>query len=170
MSTPLRIATVILLVCLSLTTAAEQPSYQQQSQATKLLADVYFKAYIDLDWDTIEPILGEDAYFLDPTATAAFGNVQYNGKPAMMKNFRENYAGITKMTFHPSRVIYSGNIAVFEGTLDWGFTLRSGAIADTKDMPFITILTFENGKVISHRDYGDYQPFFDAYNAAMANN
>lgn len=31
-------------------------------------------------------------------------------------------------------------------------------------MPLIVILTVENGKIIEHRDYGDYNYFIDQYN------
>lgn len=132
------------------------------------LAERYFAAYIALDWDVLAPMLAEQGSFADLTAEPVFGEVKADGKAAMMKNFREGYAGISHMQFNRTRAFTSGGVAVFEGTLDWDYTLESGKVVVTREMPFVTILKLVDGKVIEHRDYADYQPFIDAYKKVTA--
>jgi hypothetical protein len=88
--------------------------------------------------------------------------VDDRGKPAVMKKFREGYAGIRHMRFAPIRTFVSGSHAVFEGTLDWTLALANGKEAVTAGMPFLTILRIEGGQVAEHRDFADYQPFVEA--------
>jgi len=140
---------------------AKEPEYAQVSAATAPVADAYFAAYIDRDWDSLEPLLADDADFLDPTGTLVFGPVGAEGKPAMMKTFREGYSGITEEHFTPMRVIHSGDQALYEGMLDWSVRLADGKVVSSKT-PFVTILGVKDGKVITHRDYADYGPFLAA--------
>ncbi|NVK22224.1 MAG: nuclear transport factor 2 family protein [Kangiellaceae bacterium] len=158
-----------LLLCLSLNALGQQetekPSYQQTSQATQSIAEQYFNAYISLDWDIIETLLAETGGFEDPTAELVFGQVKRIGKNETMKGFREGYAGITQMTFNPQRTFFSGQYAIFEGTLDWSIKLTEDKIAETKAMPFVTILKVVNGQVVEHKDFAHYGPFFEAVSA-----
>lgn len=138
--------------------AAQVSSYSQQSAATTAVADAYFDAYIALDWDRLEPLLADNATVHDPTAETLFKTKRKEGKPEVMKGFREGYAGVTKMVFHRSRAFHSGNFAVYEGDLEWGVKFPAGRVVETRT-PFVVILRTENGKVVEHRDYVDYEPF-----------
>lgn len=148
----------------SATYAQEKPSYQHVSTLTQSVAEKYFKAYIALDWDTVERLLAENGSFEDPTAQLVFGQVKHDTKEATMNNFRNGYAGITHMQFNPSRTFFSGQYAIFEGTLDWSLKLSKDQLAETKAMPFVTILKVDNNKVVEHKDFADYAPFFAAIN------
>ena len=106
----------------------------------------------------LEPLLADEASFDDGTAYYLFGNQRTEGKAAMMHKFRTEYVGILKLEFEPSRTFHSGNIAIYEGNLDWAVSLQSGEIIDTV-MPIVTILQVEDGKIVSHRDFGDYGAF-----------
>lgn len=141
-------------------------SLAQTSASTKPVAERYFSAYIGRDWETLAPLLAEAGSFVDPTAEPVFGKVEHRGKLAVMKNFREGYAAIKHMEFAPSRTVFSGAYAIFEGTLDWTLKLDGGAEAITKSMPFITILRVQSGVVVEHTDYADYQPFIEAVRRA----
>jgi hypothetical protein len=81
-------------------------------------------------------------------------------------NFREGYAAITHMEFNPSRVFFSGEYAVLEGTLGWTLSLGTGNSATTQAMPFLTVLHVVGGQVIEHRDFADYAPFLAAVRPA----
>lgn len=146
----------------------DKPSFAQVSEATRAVAEKYFAAYIARDWDSLSPLLAEDGGFSDPTAALVFGAVEYKGRHATVKSFRENYAAIKHMEFTPSRVFFSGEHAIFEGTLDWALSVAGGKVADTKAMPFLTILRVVKGRVVEHRDFADYAPYLDALRKARA--
>lgn len=157
-------------LCLVAQAAAAQQAkaFEEAAAATQRVAEPYFAAYIDRDWDRLEPLLAEAGSFTDPTATAVFGVVRHEGKAAAMKNFRESYAAITQMTFRRTRAFFSGQHAVFEGTLDWTLKLGPGKEAVTKDMPFITILHVVDGQMVNHQDFADYTPFLAAVRRARS--
>lgn len=148
--------------------AQNGPSFGQVSAQTRAVADPYFKAYIARDWDRLEPLLADAGSFTDPTAALVFGSVEFEGKAAMLKNFREGYAAIRHMAFHPLRVFVSGEHAIYEGTLDWTLELRNGRQAVTQGMPFVTVLRVVHGRVLEHRDFADYTPFLAAMRAGQA--
>lgn len=83
--------------------AQTQPTFREIGTQTRAVADPYFKAYVARDWDRLEPLLAEGSGFADPTATLVFGVVKVEGKAATLKNFREGYAAIRHMAFHPIR-------------------------------------------------------------------
>ena len=144
-----------------------QPDYTAVSAATAPVADAYLAAYTSLDWDRLEPLLAEDADFVDPTATLVFGEVASEGRAAMMERFRVGYAGITHAEYVPGSRIISAETAVYEGALHWGFALEDGTQIDTVT-PLVMMLTVEDGLVVHHRDYVDYAPFIEAMRRAQA--
>lgn len=148
--------------------AQGKPSFAEIGAKTQAVADRYFSAYVARDWDRLEPLLADNGGFSDPTASLVFGSVQAAGKAATLKNFREGYAAIRHMAFHPMRSFVSGEHAVFEGTLDWTLELKGGKQAVTQGMPFITVLRVVEGQVLEHRDFADYSPFLAAVRAARA--
>ncbi|NNC73034.1 MAG: nuclear transport factor 2 family protein [Sphingomonadaceae bacterium] len=146
--------------------AGQEPqAYNDAGAATRAIGQSYFDAYIARDWDRLEPLLADSASFRDPTAALVFGGAQADGRAAMMTLFREGYAGITRMAWRPLRAIHSGQYSLFEGELDWALDMGDGRIVASV-MPFVTMLQIENGRVVSHRDYGDYTPFLAAAHAA----
>ena len=146
---------------------AAPPTYASLSEATALVAEAYFAAYIGRNWDELEPLLAEDASFQDPTATHVFGGVASDGRAAMMERFRQGYAGISHMEFATTRRIISGDVAIYEGGLDWGLDLGDGTLV-ASITPMVIILTVRDGKVAKHRDYVDYAPFLAAIRDARA--
>lgn len=146
---------------------APRTDYTAVSAATAPVADAYFAAYTARDWDRLEPLLAPDASFQDPTATHVFGGVLSEGRDAMMQRFRVGYAGITDMTFAIDRRLISGDIAIYEGALNWGLDLGDGTLVDSVT-PMVIVLTVEDGKVVKHRDYVDYAPFLEAVRKARA--
>lgn len=129
------------------------------------IAQVYFDAYIARDWQTLASYFDEQGSFGDATAKPVFGDVAVEGKEDTIAYFTRNYASIKAMSFNSSRQWVSGDIAVFEGTLNWQLEIAENQIVDTRGMPFITILELKNGRVFRHRDYADYSPFLEAYEA-----
>ncbi|AUN31055.1 nuclear transport factor 2 family protein [Niveispirillum cyanobacteriorum] len=158
-----RIVTIIVLSVMGTVPALAQaqPTFAQVTADSSPVADAYFDAYTRLDWDRLEPLVADGASFQDRTAELVFGSVGATGKPAMMKLFREGYAGITKIIFKPMRRIHTGHYGIFEGDLNWATKMPDGRIVESTT-PFLVTIRVENGKVIEHRDYADYAPFLAA--------
>ena len=140
-------------------------AYRATSDSTRAVGEPYKNAYVTLDWDALEGLLGEEASFQDPTAKLIFGGLLTSGREAMMNKFRNGNAGI-QMSFVETRAIYTGHYAIFEGELSWSSPMQDGRRVSSKDTPFVLVLKVEGGKVVEHRDYADYHPFLDAM-AAM---
>lgn len=147
---------IALCIASSNLVAAPEPNNQQIAQA-------YFNAYIARDWQTLEQYLDPNGSFADTTAKPVFGDVSVNGKAQTVAYFTKNYASIQEMSFTPSRQWVSGDVAVFEGVLNWQINLGENKIVTTEAMPFITILELKEGLVVRHRDYADYKPFLNAF-------
>ena len=146
---------------------AAQQDYAAVGAATAPVADAYFAAYTTRDWDALEPLLAENASFQDPTATHVFGGVLSEGRTAMMQRFRVGYEGITHMEFAIDSRLVSAETAIYEGALHWGLDLGDGSIVDSVT-PMVIVLTVEDGRIVSHRDYVDYAPFIEAVRQARA--
>ena len=164
---PVSLALIAAASFLATTAQAQtKPPYGDVSAATAEISDRYFNAYVDRDWDRIEPLLAEGAQFDDPTARIIFGGVGHQGKAAMLKAFREGYAAISAMSFDSQRVLHSGDYGIFEGVLNWTLELEGMSVASST--PIVTIVRVENGLVTEHYDYVDYAPFVTALKAARA--
>lgn len=151
--------------------AAYDPSeiqYIDVSAATKAIAEPYFDAYIRRDWDAVEPLLGADSEWFDPTAAQIFGGVARSGRGEIMAFFRKSYAGITDMRANVMRRTFSSNYAIFEATLDWSVKVGKDKVVTTAAMPFLVILKVVEGKVVEHRDYGDYRNFIEEFRRVRA--
>ncbi|MEZ4411778.1 MAG: nuclear transport factor 2 family protein [Gemmatimonadales bacterium] len=166
-----RPSTPTLLVLLALACAppliAQSPgasAYLEASDSSRTVGQEYLQAYIALDWDRIESMLGDAASFQDPTAELIFGGKLVSGRDNMMAKFRTGYAGI-QMSFVETRAVYSGHYAIIEGLLTWSAPLGDGRRVTAKDSPFVLILRIEGGLVVEHRDYADYHPFITAMRA-----
>lgn len=139
--------------------------YLRAGAATASVADAYFQAYVAMDWDRLETLLGDEATVRDPTSDKLFGASESVGKATVMANFRKTYARLSNMSFDKSRVIHSGDFALYEGALNWTIDMGDGRHVTTKT-PMVVVLEVRNGKVVHHRDYVDYAPFIAAEKAS----
>ncbi|WP_265570773.1 nuclear transport factor 2 family protein [Sphingomicrobium nitratireducens] len=146
---------------------AQQSDFDVATETSMRIGQSYFEAYIERDWDRLEPMLADDVVFQDTTAKYLFGGQPQEGKATLAAFFRTAYAGISRMEFTPSRSFASSDTAVFEGMLDWDVDMGGGRIVSTS-MPFVVILALRDGKIVSHRDFADYRPFLDANAASLA--
>lgn len=141
-------------------------SYAQAAQITAEVGQRYLQAYFHKDWQQLEPLLAEHASFADPTATQLFGAADKIGKAAIMQAFRDNYAPIS-FQFQQESQMEAIDHAIFFGKLSWTYQLKQGQLVVDK-MPMMVVLQIQDGKVISHRDYADYRPYFAAEAAVKA--
>jgi ketosteroid isomerase-like protein len=163
------IPTVLMFLALACASrlGAQSPrasAYLAASDSSRTVGQEYLRAYVALDWDQIDSMLGEDASFQDPTAELIFGGKLVSGRDNMMAKFRTGYAGI-QMSFVETRAVYSGHYAIIEGLLTWSAPLGDGRRVTAKDSPFVLVLRIEGGRVVEHRDYADYHPFIAAMQA-----
>jgi len=156
---------LLLPLLLSLIIIAEEPTppgkvYLALSATTERVASAYVDAYFRMDFDTMEQLSGPETSFDDPTADTLFGGAPVPGRAAVFGHLRTTFAGITQISFLPSRRYFSGEHGVFEGEVTWGFRPSPGASEKiTSGMPLIVIVQVKDGLVVSHRDYGDYRVF-----------
>lgn len=146
---------------------APRPSLAERSAQTEAVAKPYFDAYIARDWQRLEPLLDDHIHFDDATAKLVFGAVGKQGKAELLKAFRETYASIHDMKFHPTSQFASGEHMVFVGELEWRIGMPDGLLVDTR-MPFVVRLQVRDGKVLEHQDTADYKPFIAALRKARA--
>lgn len=155
---------LILLAFVSISAFAQKNTiFNDRTSITKEVASKYFKAYFNLDFDTMKSIMHDSISFNDPTAKYLFGGKKVVGKINVYDNFKKSYASIIEMKQETIRTIFSSNTGVFELNLVYKFNNDPDQII-TIEMPLIVILKVENGKVIEHRDYADYNYFMEQYN------
>jgi limonene-1,2-epoxide hydrolase len=160
----------MLLLALAWTTtafadgASPRPSLSMITEATRVSADAYFKAYFSKDWKTIERLADKQIRFSDPTAALPFGpSPEKTGNKVLVAAFEETLTPLD-LDFQSLRTVYSGEYAIYEGSLTWTSHLKQRSITAT--VPLITILRVVKGRIVEHRDYADYQPFVDAERAS----
>ncbi|MGH9946287.1 MAG: nuclear transport factor 2 family protein [Pyrinomonadaceae bacterium] len=149
---------ILLILFAAFAANAQQNKFAETTAATKGIATKYFDLYMAMDWDKMEPLMHADITFEDPTAHGMFGDKRPVGKADVLKNFREGYASLTGMKAKLSRTFFSSNAAAFELDLIFGFRNRQNGIT-TITMPLVVTLLIKDGKVIEHRDFGDYTEY-----------
>jgi len=160
------LTSLIFSIVLSPLQAAEQkvPDYSQLSAVTAATSQRYLQAYFAKDWNTLETLLADTASFADPTATQLFGAETKTGKTVIMQAFREHYAPIS-FQFTQDSSMFAIDHAIFVGKLSWTYQLPKQKLVVEK-MPMVVVLQMVDGRVVSHRDYADYRPYFSAVEAS----
>jgi ketosteroid isomerase-like protein len=156
------VASLILAIFFTLPAGAAQkaPDYNQLSAVTAETGQRYLQAYFAKDWNTLETLLADTASFADPTATQLFGAETKTGKTAIMAAFRTHYAPIS-FQFSQESSMFAIDHAIFVGQLSWTYQQAQQKLVVEK-MPIVVVLQMADGRVVSHRDYADYRPYFAA--------
>ncbi len=160
--TQIVISGVIYFVMTSTLFASADNPYLSASQQSEQVGTRYLNAYIEQDWDVLSELLAEESKFDDPTANLVFGPVVQQGKAQIMKYFVENYLDFD-MSIVINETFFSGNIAMFNVSLDWSFQ-NEGRQINIHKMPMMVVLRIEEGKVLEHRDYVIYDKLLNALN------
>jgi limonene-1,2-epoxide hydrolase len=161
----LLIISFLFIVSLSL---YSQPNFEVITKSTEEVAQKYFKHYFDLEFDQLELLMHDSISFQDPTAEFVFSGELIKGKAPLMEFFKTNYASIIGMNTQINRSIISSGVALFEIDLTWSFEGNTPDEKVTiKKMPLVIILKIKDGKVIEHRDYGDYRVFMEQYRSQV---
>lgn len=134
--------------------------YAALSRDTRQLAERYLQAYLRKDWAALEPLMAERIRFLDPTAKLVFGDVDQDGKPALLKYFHTVYPYIDTHQFKIGSSFVAGNKAIFIAETDWSFAHPGLPVVRSK-APIILTLTVEHGRVTEHTEMADLQDFLN---------
>lgn len=145
--------------------AQEKINYTEVSNFTTVIGENYAEAYFNMDFDKMAIFMHEDFNFLDPTATLVFGWSNPKGIDSAVNFFKTNYSSLLEMNPTFTRKFFSGETAMFEMNLKFNFKVDEDTI--NINMPLVTVLTLKDGKVIEHRDYGDYNVYLKQYNEQM---
>lgn len=134
------------------------------SATTARVARDYMNAYQHLDFAAMEPLAAESLHFEDqgsPAPTVA------RGKAATFLHLRTTLKDFTRLQFRPTRTIFSGETAIFEGEADWTVhDPASGKNHETTGMPMVITLLIKDGLVVEHRDYVDLMGYAQRARAA----
>ena len=160
----------IILVVLFITvqvSAQQKLSFRDVTENTKEITTSYFNNYINLDFDALEKLANNNISFNDTTAKLIFGIELIEGKTKVFENFKKTYAAIIEMKADIIRTIFSSNVGVFELELTYKFKAGPETVITIRKMPLVVTLTVKDGKIIEHRDYGDYNHFLEQYNSQV---
>lgn len=122
---------------------------------TRQVADGWLDAYTSQDFDAMRGLLTEESRFIDPSSFGREGfsqEINWTGPDAILSGIQEWGVSRAVYTFEnvfssPGRVVYRGSIDVTFGQSDPQIRMM---------FPIITIISVENGRVMEHRDYTDY--------------
>jgi hypothetical protein len=145
--------------------AQKQLSFTEVTANTKEITTSYFNDYINLDFESMRPQMHDDISFNDTTAKLIFGTELVAGKAKVFENFKKNYAAIVEMKSETIRTIFSSNVGIFEIELTYRFKAGPEKIITITKMPLVITLTVKDGKIMEHRDYGDYTHFIVQYSS-----
>lgn len=159
-----KISILITTFCFTIAMNAQKKlSFSDVTANTKEITTKYFNDYINLDFEAMKNQASDDISFDDTTAKLIFGIELVQGKKMVFENFKNTYAVIIEMKAAIKRTIFSSNIGIFEIELTYKFEASADKIITISKMPLIVTLTVKDGKIIEHRDYGDYNHFLDQY-------
>ena len=126
----------------------------------------YIEAYSKWDVDKMKKFYADSIHFHDPTAVEAF-DAKYNvkGKDKVAKLFKNIFQNSLPehISFKVNNYFSSGSFVVINTTFNlilpksWYGDKANGKIFVS--VPAVTILRFSKGKIISHKDYFDYDSY-----------
>jgi ketosteroid isomerase-like protein len=137
-------------------------AFDDTTERTRTVAERYMQYYLTMDVQAMGALMHDAITFEDPTARLIFGSQKHEGKDSVLAAMKQAVNSITGMTPDHIRQFASGNTLVSELTLRWSFRSRSGKPVSITT-PLVIVLMVQDGKVIWHRDYGDYTTFRRQY-------
>lgn len=151
------------LVCAMISCVLLSSPLVAQSPEARIddIADAYLAAYQAFDIDRIEALVTEDFDFSDPTSESLPNPFNYSGRDVVMGHWRDYRAGVDSHRFVYTidrRYAFSGHVVLI-GSIEV-FATGQG-MSSHAEASIVTILTVRDGQVAAHRDYADYESFFE---------
>jgi ketosteroid isomerase-like protein len=146
---PMKLTYAVTIFCAALFVGN---TYAQDGTPARQTADAWLAAYQAQDFDAARGLLTDASIFIDPTSFGrdGFGEpINWTGAEAIIAGISSWGLDNAAYTFErvyesPGRVIYDGSVLV---------TYQNGA---QFNYPIISIVTVENGHLVEHRDYTDF--------------
>ncbi len=140
---------------------------QNKTPSIKSLSLSYMKAYGDWDYKKMGTFYSDSIHFQDPTAIEAFASSNFDlvGKEKVVGLFKSIFPDKLPehVAFRVKDLFVSGSYAVISSYYElllpksWYKEKADGKIFI--NIPIVTILRFNKGKIISHSDYADYNAY-----------
>ena len=134
---------------------SDAPSATECRQEENEVPDVAGR-YLELvfqrrDLEATRALLDPDVLFIDPTADVWNRPLSrgIRGREALLEEQRS--FGVREVDFQVTLEFQSGEHAAFAGLLDY-----ESARGKVRNLPFVTILHIQKGRIVERRDYGDY--------------
>jgi len=158
---------VNLLIVLSLLLSCEIMAQQQAPsfpyEEMERVSNEYFTAYNQIDAKKMTSLYADSMQYIDETYAGLGGSAaQVNGKEKLFTHFSEKmFAHTIKFDWREDKRFFSGNQGVFSGTLviDYKGSIagKSADLTFLWTVPYVVVLTFNDGKIIRQNDYLDYR-------------
>ena len=141
---------------------SQQKSLQEISNETKKIAELYLKAYTDLNFEKLATYHNDESIWQDPTATDLWGMKAAKGKEEIKKHLKNAYKNAISMKVNIIRSFFSGSYAIYETTMT--FRSKNGKKEKIiKKLPVNFHFKIKDKKVIEHFDFADYTVFMTQY-------
>jgi len=147
----------------ALLTVLAAPAFAQEkptSEAIIAVAEDYLAAYSTFGMSKMEPFLGDDMVFNDPTSMGQApggGALHFEGKAAVLENlgnFAAQYKSFS-VRYDVERRYESAGVVVFVAQLSYeGEPLEGEKFAG--GAPIVTAVVVKDGKIAAHYDFFDY--------------
>jgi ketosteroid isomerase-like protein len=136
------------------------------AQELENLSKKYIDAYFSMDQKAYGPMLAENVTWSDPTWSEVDpANKPVTGKAAVLAHLKMATAGITNMSYTIEEHFVSGPVAVFEGVMKYTWTDGNSGKAYDFSIREVSVLEFQNGKVVRHTDYSDFKSWLRQYSS-----
>ncbi|TJY37785.1 nuclear transport factor 2 family protein [Pontimicrobium aquaticum] len=154
---------ITLLLLTSFFSYGQTPSAGRSSED---LALEYMEAYGNWDFDKMKTFYDDNIRFQDPTATEAFKSAfETVGKEKVYTMFKGVYQAFENnkppyISINVDKIFSSGSFVVvnstYQSVLPNVWYKNSNTEKIMVSIPILTILQIKNGKIVSHKDYADY--------------
>ncbi len=165
-----------ILTLLSVTTLFSMA--QVEAKSNHHIAMDYMRAYGQWDFDTMKSFYADQVHFEDVTAKEAFKQAfVFDGKEDVYQFFKHVFANKfenvkpsyvhfniqNSFTSNSTTVVHS----IFDCIIPTSWFDESSTEVILISIPFTTILTIEDGLIVQHLDYGDYDTYFEQIRAQL---
>lgn len=141
---------------------------QREELDLKTISRTYIDAYFGKSVDIFAPMMADDVEWSDPTwAEVDPSTKPVSGKTKVLQHLEQATAEIQNMSYAIDHHFVSGNIAVFEGTLNYEWKQGTTGKVYSFSMREVSVLVFESGLIIKHTDYTDFKKWVEQYNAQL---
>ena len=139
------------------------------AQTIEQLSKNYIEAYFEMNPEVYGTFLDEEIVWADPTWSEVDPeNIPVIGKSEMINHLRTSTSGITEMSYVIDHHFTSGNIAVFEGFLEYGWKNPNSEKIFYFKVREVSVLEFnEKKKIKRHTDYTDFRNWLVQYQKQM---